>query len=322
MSDYIKDGVIYESAEDDQTVIDPTENDPAPILPDGWDGEGDFLDDASWPAGDASANAEPAPEDDPAEPVTEPDEDDPAPTTGDGDSAGEELGTTEPRKLKFTATVDHNNVDVEVDEGDLPTLYQKAQVVDRVQGQLSKQKGTIERANLLAKGMGFETADEMLAAAQKNYRDAEIARLVEDPEHPVHPDVAADIIDRRLGYTPAPSAAAEPEPAPAPAPQGAERDFRAEVAELTAARPELVGKELPEEVVATAVAGKRLVDAYRDYEERQTKAVNSKLQKENKILKHNADTAAHAPVSGVTGGGAPDTSPADPFLDGFNSNAW
>ena len=67
-------------------------------------------------------------------------------------------------------------------------------------------------------------------------------------------------------------AEAEAEAAPAEAEQAParpQRDYAAEVASLYAARPELRGTELPEEVVAACVRGTSLTQAYTDFARRQ-----------------------------------------------------
>lgn len=299
------------------------------LIPEGWDGKGDFFDDASWSDGPVETSAEPAPEVD-----SEPEVD---PTTVEEETVEEtqeEAPTTEteetvPHKLKFKAKVDHNDLDVELDESDLPDVYQKAQVVERVQNQMGKMKGTVERANKLAKGMGFENADDMLIAAAKNHLQNEIDRLVNDEEHPVNPLVAQDIIERRLGYTmkeledlevatPEEPSTEQPQETPK---QG--RDISAEVTELITAHPELAGTAFPSEVAKRAMdTGERLVDVYNDYAKNNQVAKIQDLVKENQVLKQNAETAQRAPVIGVTGHGIEGNEPDDPFMEGFNSEAW
>ena len=298
------------------------------LIPEGWDGEGDFFDDASWSV-TPETSEETAPEVD-----SEPEVD---PTTVEEETVEEtqeEAPTTEPEepvphKLKFKAKVDHNDLDVELDESDLPDVYQKAQVVERVQNQMGKMKGTVERANKLAKGMGFENADDMLIAAAKNHLQNEIDRLVNDEEHPVNPLVAQDIIERRLGYTmkeledleavtPEEPSTEQPQETPQ---QG--RDISAEVTELITAHPELAGTAFPSEVAKKAMeTGERLVDVYNDYAKNNQVAKIQDLVKENQVLKQNAETAQRAPVIGVTGHGIEGNEPDDPFMEGFNSEAW
>ena len=104
-------------------------------LPDGFgDGDDIFADPSEWKG---STSNEGSQESD----TTESD----APTTEQSAEGNEEQGaeteqlpTTQPevaapRKLKFQATIDHQSQDVEIDESDLPTLYQKAQNLDRAQ---------------------------------------------------------------------------------------------------------------------------------------------------------------------------------------------
>lgn len=300
------------------------------LIPEGWDGEGDFFDDASW-SETPETSEETAPE------ATEDSEPEVDPTTVEEETVEEtqeEAPTTEPEetvphKLKFKAKVDHNDLDVELDESDLPDVYQKAQVVERVQNQMGKMKGTVERANKLAKGMGFENADDMLIAAAKNHLQNEIDRLVNDEEHPVNPLVAQDIIERRLGYTMQEledlEAATTEEPSteqPQETPQQG-RDISAEVTELITAHPELAGTAFPSEVAKRAMdTGERLVDVYNDYAKNNQVAKIQDLVKENQVLKQNAETAQRAPVTGVTGHGIEGNEPDDPFLEGFNSEAW
>lgn len=303
------------------------------LIPEGWDGEGDFFDDASW-SEVPETSEETAPE------ATEGSEPEVDPTTVEEETVEEtqeEAPTTEPEepvaetphKLKFKAKVDHNDLDVELDESDLPDMYQKAQVVERVQSQMGKMKGTVERANKLAKGMGFENADDMLIAAAKNHLQNEIDRLVNDEEHPVNPLVAQDIIERRLGYTmkeledlevatPEEPVTEQPQETPK---QG--RDISAEVTELITAHPELAGTAFPSEVAKKAMeTGERIVDVYNDYAKNNQVAKIQDLVKENQVLKQNAETAQRAPVTGVTGHGIEGNEPDDPFMEGFNSEAW
>ena len=89
---------------------------------------------------------------------------------------------------------------------------------------------------------------------------------------------------------------------------------------LKAARPDLMGKQLPVEVIRACTDGKNpkhLMVAYAEYELAQQKAEAEKLRKENEVLKQNAAAAARAPVSGVSGGGATNTVPDDDFMKGF-----
>lgn len=51
------------------------------------------------------------------------------------------------------------------------------------------------------------------------------------------------------------------------------------------------------------------------------RAMYENLQRENEILRHNAQVAQSAPVQGVSGGGSV-AAPADDFIRGFDSDVW
>ena len=301
--------------------------DDGPILPEGWTEDMDiFADDEPSVLADDATDTTPAEE-------TE------APTTGQPASeaedaaAGEEAPTTEPEtqeapvnKLRFKAKVDHNDVDVELDEADLPTIYQKAQATDRAQSKLGSYSKTVDVADKLAAAMGYGGRDEMLQAAAENYRQSLLQDLLDSgtPER-----IAEDYVNRQLGDlmgllreqpgTPAPDPV---DPAPAQ-PMSGQRDYTAEAGELLRVRPNLRGKDLPEEVTRDAVEnGKPLVTAYLDYEARQNNAELERLRKENQIYKQNAEAAARAPVAGTSGGGSTNQKAEDLFLVGFNDDYY
>lgn len=293
------------------------------IIPEGWDGEGDFFDDSSWseepvdstPAEDPTTVEEETVEEEPAEE---------APTT-------EQAEAPTSHKLKFKAKVDHNDMDVELDESDLPDVYQKAQVVDRVQSQMGKMKGTVDRATKLAKGMGFEDADAMLIAAARNHFQNEVDRLVNDDEHPVNQEVAKDLVERRLGYSlddldnieAVEAPVDEPSQPTQPQTQAQGRDLQAEVKELLDAYPELAGTEFPADVAEIALkTGESLLSVYQKSDTSSKARQIQDLVKENQVLRQNAETAQRAPVTGVTGHGIEGNDPDDPFLEGFNEEAW
>lgn len=309
--------------------------DDEPILPEGWQ-EGDdlFAGEDDWLEGNSEEPETPPQEDQP--PAEEPDEGAPTPEQppedgGEAEGEGGQAPTPEPetppepRKLKFTARVDREDRDVEVDEGELPTLYQKAQVVDRVQAKLAKLTPALEKAEQLSKRLGYADLDAMLAAAEDNYRSGEVQRLVAEG---VHEEVAKDMVEHRLERNAAqaareeaqaqPEETTQPEGEPAPA-KG--RDFQAEVRALMEARPDLQTKRIPEEVVQACVRGKPLLAAYAEYEVKQERAEAEKLRRENAILKQNAQAAARAPVNGTEGAPAP-SKPEDDFLKGFNAEDY
>ena len=301
-----------------------------PILPDGWtDGDDLFtdsddaaeVDTAAEPEATDTGVAENAADTD-GLPTTEPGEDaaqDAETDTETTDTTESGASQAEETMLRFKALVDHEDIDVELKESELPTIYQKARVTDRVQQRLAEMTPTVEMAARLARQMGYDSPQDMLNAAAQNYHDAEIEKLTSEG---VHPEVARDIVERRLQDVAAPTQRAVAQE-DAVVNTGVDRDYQAEVEELLQARPQLRGQALPDAVSRAAVEGdKRLLLAYLDYEAQQAQAENERLRKENEIYKQNAATAARSPVRGVSGGGATDLKPSDPFLDGFNSSDW
>lgn len=295
------------------------------ILPDGWADGDDIFDVASWAgkSGDAQ-DAEPAADETEKELSLEE-------LFADKEEQAEPVPTTdvevppETKKLKFRATVDHEDRDVELDESDLPSLYQKAQALDRYQSKVSAWEPTMQKAERLHKVLGYDTIDEMLDAAGQSYKDAEIQRMRDGGLQ----DDMADALyewkaERAAGAKPA---EAKPEPAPAPAEsKPAERDFRAEAADLMQSEyaGEIRKNGFPNEAVTAAVQkGIPLKAAYIEYRAQKEKAENEALRRENQTLKQNADAARRAPVRRTTRGGSTDSSNSsetDPFLKGFNSD--
>lgn len=301
------------------------------MLPDGWADGDDIFNEASW-------TGETTPTDEPEQAPEQPAEKDLADAFGltptpesEPESAGEapeesvetptpESETTPPEsnKLKFKARVDREDRDVELDESELPDVYQKAQATDRYQAKLAKLTPQLEKAEQLAKTMGFDSLDAMLASAEENYQRTEVNRLVGEG---VHEEVAKDMVTRKMQER-------ATAPAASPAPQVSQpnggRDFRAEVRELRTARPDVdATKPLPQEVMSACVKdGKRLLVAYTEYEQQQAnkiKAENERLAKKVKVMEQNASAAARSPVAGVTGGGPTDTKPKSDFEKGFDS---
>lgn len=290
------------------------------ILPDGW-GEGDdFFNVDSWgkdaPADESEgSNGQQDLNDIFAEANT-----DEGTTTADEDgsenSPESEEPTTQdgPGKLKFQATIDHETRDVELDEAELPTIYQKAQATDRAQARLAKAQPIYDQALRTAKILGYDTPEEMLKAAEDSFRDGEVEKLVSEG---TNKEVAEDYVRRKMQ-----DAEVKTEDTKPADNTPKERDFKSEVEALLDIRPELKkpGTKLPEEVTEECVkTGRPLATVYLEYEARQAKAKYDALLKENKKLKQNAEAASRAPVRGVSRGGATDTKANDdPFLKGFD----
>lgn len=128
------------------------------------------------------------------------------------------------------------------------------------------------------------------------------------------------------GGTAAPEAEAAPDrltPAQQTAPDLTGRDFRTEVQELLRVRStEQIGGTIPQEVIDECIGkGKRLVNAYLDYEDRQRRSELEQLRLENSTLRQNMKAAARAPVTHTA---APETEKgeSDPFMKGFEADGW
>ena len=96
------------------------------------------------------------------------------------------------------------------------------------------------------------------------------------------------------------------------------RNYFAEWQELAEAHPEVVGKELPEDIYQACMQSE--LPPLRVYEsmmlQKQSEQITA-LQREIATLRQNAENTARAPVSAAAGG--PDSEPEDLFLKGFNS---
>ena len=96
------------------------------------------------------------------------------------------------------------------------------------------------------------------------------------------------------------------------------RNYYAEWQELAEAHPEVVGKELPEDIYQACMQSE--LPPLRVYEsmmlQKQSEQIAA-LQQEIATLRQNAENTARAPVSAAAGG--PDSEPEDLFLKGFNS---
>lgn len=295
--------------------IDITTGEVDAILPEGW-GEGDdfFADPGTWSGAAAADERQEATEQvtgaDPegtevqAAPTTEqpaagdvetPAQEDPAPTTG------QEVPAEEHKMLRFRAKIDREDLEVELPESELPTVYQKSQNLDRMSGRIAE-------ADERARALGFEDVRDMLSHMEAARTESEVKRLTDDG---VHEELARDLVQRKLADRPA-ETRKETEPT-----RSKERDYSAELQQLKAQHPELTA--LPNEVVQEAAEGKNVLLAYAQYEARQAKAQAEALRRENEIYKQNAAAAAKAPVKGTVGGGAANDKGEDLFLRGFDS---
>ena len=285
------------------------------MLPDGYGTGDDFFAD-EWTGQDADAQPEPEQESEPEKPKED------APTTEqpeeDHEAQEPEAETPEdaPRRLRFKARVDREDMDVDIGEDEVPALYQLAKAGERWKAKNDTMRQQVEHYEQIAKGMGYATVDEMIQKTAEGYKAAKVQELMEQGTPQT---IAEDYVDRMMQR----EAAKAPDPEPEePTLESHERNIQAEAQELIVARPDLKTRQLPMEVVEAWRNGENLLNAYNRYEARQKEAENQKLKKENNILKQNAAAAAKAPVKGVTGGAPTDTEPEDPFLKGFDSDPW
>lgn len=304
--------------EENITVEEQSLDMDAAFLPDGWDGEGDIFEDSTWDSpADASAEA-------PTIEQTETvdggeDSDDAAPTT-----EPEEEVPAEPqsRTIKIPGVkFNHETFDADVDENELPSIYQKSLAFDGVNERLSKANDFIARAEQRAREMGFKDANDMLESAGENYRALEIERL---KDKGWSDEEAEEQYEMLAHYRRSRASSQEPAEAPAEAPaeqaKPSVRDLANELMQLKQLRPNFdINKPLPNDVAkAVTEQGMPLVTAYLLHEAKAAEARTAAIEKENKTLKQNAAAAARAPVSGVSGGGKTDTTPSDDFLKGFD----
>lgn len=294
--------------EDEMRSADIGEEEEA-LLPSGWQEGNDFFDMEHW-----GESAEPA--DEQAEGATdgtvteEETGTDDAPTTGEDEGAtdqsaveeteGEPSGQTETaekpaRILKLKVNHEDREVNItDMTDDDLRTQLQKAAAFDALKDEQTKAKYRQIVQDQISAGMTKEIA-ELVASSACNGK----SYTLEDD-------------------APAPEAAPKQELTTAPTTPA--RDWNADVARLAQLRPDV--KELPVEVHQAWLNGEDLVTAYLLHENRALRGSKAAVEKETKVLKQNAASAARAPVRGVTGGGATNTQPESDFLKGFDSDPW
>ena len=303
--------------------------DDAPILPEGF-GEGDdiFADPSTWKGNADVHTSEGESGTDNAEgeaPTTEQN----AESEGDQGTEAEGQPTkqsegTGSRKLKFQATIDHKIEDVEIDESELPTIYQKARNTDRAQERQRQGSARLGKMEKLSKALEYTDIDDFYKGTVENLVNQRKNELTAEGVHPAVAERMAkeDYAELLAGLNANP---------PASAPSEGARDFDAETQELLAKHPELnVNNPVPDEVILEAATpkGPSLLQAYENYLARKQastrqseKAELNALRKENKTLKQNADAASRAPVRSATQGGATNEMADDPFLKGMMSAA-
>ena len=322
--------------ENENNQVQSTNTQDDVILPDGWDGSMDFFDwmetvaketDESPKAEETSVEEESGTEESEEVPATD------AESEEDGESETDEgeAPDTQPEpekqsnKIKFDANINHKLQSIEIDPSQLPELYEKAYAADKFRNKLNAKNAVMEKAEVVAKILGYDNVDSMLDAAKQSFESTEIERLTNEK---VHPDIAKDSVSRKIKEIEE-NVAKNRKPAQQEEEQKAQpntRDFYPELVELLEVYPELAGKKLPDEVIVAVQQGQRVLAAYTKYvkkqeteKQKQNKADKARLQKENEVLKQNAEAAKRAPVRGVAKGGSTGETASDPFLEGFNS---
>lgn len=271
--------------------------------------------------------------------------DDSAPTTETEEEAAEEdkeaeTPTTEieptlPRKLTFSAKIDRKEQSVELDESDLPLVYQKAHNYDRVSAKLEKSKELNKAFTALAIQLGYESAQDMIEKASKANRDAKIEELMNGG---APKELAEDYVDRRIrnvhenAVLPNDDDEEEDEEVESTEKTEEESDqddkayFRDQVADFFKARPDLRGKitTLPEEVSKALILRQgTLRELYAEWETKQQKAEKEKVRKEKDIFAKQAEAASRAPVRGAPDTKADNGDKPDPLREAFRSDmSW
>ena len=295
--------------EDEMRSANIGEEDEA-LLPSGWQEGNDFFDTEHW--GESTEPADGQDQEPAEETVTEEETGtDDAPTTGKEEGAtdqsaveetgGEPSGQTETaekpaRILKLKVNHEDREVNItDMTDDDLRTQLQKAAAFDALKDEQTKAKYRQIVQEQISAGMTKEIA-ELVASSACNGKSYTLEDGIPTPEEAPKQEPATQV-------------------SPAPV-----HDWNADVARLAQLRPDV--KELPVEVHQAWLNGEDLVTAYLLHENRALRGSKAAVEKETKVLKQNAASAAKAPVRGVTGGGATDTKPESDFLKGFNSDPW
>lgn len=155
--------------EENKMVAMPEEYEP--MMPDGY-GTGDDFFAEEWTGQDADAQTEPEQEAETAEqedaPTTEQTEEDQQEAQQEPDTVPEESDA--PRRLRFKARVDREDMDVDIGEDEVPALYQLAKAGERWKAKNDTMRQQMEHYAQMAKGMGYESADDMVEKWRKPIR--------------------------------------------------------------------------------------------------------------------------------------------------------
>lgn len=256
----------------------------------------------------------------------------PAPTTeptlGDAPASeptvdnGEEL-TSEPTTTQEapafgqTIKVKFNHEERELGLDEAAIYAQKGMNYDKMEERVRAFEADRAKTERLAKNLGYDSAEEMIEAAEQNYINRQIRELVEEGNTE---SMAKFLVEQRMAKAAEAEAARASSPVGTPNQQQSQAPAmsdarRAELDEFVKAFPGVT--KLPDEVIEANRNGVRLKTAYENY---QLKQKYDEQQKQLNILKQNQSAAARAPVTGTVGKAAPKKEePEDFFMKGFDS---
>ena len=289
-----------------QSAVPSFDGDAEPFLPDGWDGKSDIFEglvdeDAVVEGADelrVDAGLDELFNEGEEETITEEPEDAASPEQGapttEPEPASLESAPVSQRTLKLKVNHQEREVDVNaMSDEEIVALFQKGYAFDEVKNE--ERKATYDRVYQEELDLGMSERQAKYAAEREAGGDFSAPDEVEEE-------------------TPAPES-------PAPPPTG--RDVSEEIRQLRILRPNV--KSIPDDVTKMIAQGINVTQAYLAWEADTTRKAAASLKRENEILKQNAASAARAPVTGVTGGGAT-TEKAQSSFDkalqhGFDSGA-
>ena len=231
--------------------------------------------------------------------------------------------TTEvqPQPAPATVRVKYNHEDRELSLDEAAILAQKGLNYDKIEQRMKALEAYEARSARLAKRLGYETSDEMIAAAEQNHINRKIRELVEAGNTEAMARFLVQQEMNQANQAPA-SPYQQPQMPPTSAaqanPSGLTPERQAELAEFVRTFPGVT--KLPDEVIAENRKGVRLSLAYERYQNKLANSNKDEQLKELAVLKQNQAAAAKAPVSGTVGKASPPKEePEDPFMKGFNT---
>lgn len=220
-----------------------------------------------------------------------------------------------------TVKIKYNHEDRELTLDEAAILAQKGLNYDKIEQRMRALEAYEARSARLAQSLGYQSSDEMIAAAEQNHINRQIRELVDAGNTEA---MARFLVEQKMAKAnqsfaaQAPTPQVLPTPAASSATSGLTPERQAELAEFVNRFPGVT--KLPDEVIADNRRGVRLSDAYERYQSKLANSEQTKLRQELAVLKQNQAAAAKAPVSGTVGKAAPaKEEPEEPFMKGFNT---